>query len=801
MKIKKLWKTETDKFLAGEKKTLERIEALDATMKGLTDEALANKTNEFKKRLQAGETEEDLLVEAFAVVREASFRILGMKPFPVQLLGGIALHQGKVAEMKTGEGKTLVATLPSYLNALSGKGVHVVTVNDYLTERDHNLNQPLFEFLGLSTGFVIHKMSASEKRDAYQKDITYVVNSQVGFDYLHDNRAFRPEDCIQRELHFAIIDEVDSILLDEARTPLIISREDGGSSHWIPIVDVLVKHLSPDEYEVEAKDESVSLTEKGIDKMERILNKGNLMDTENAELNYSIRQALIANYHFKKDKHYLVNNGQVELIDENTGRVTKGRRYTGGLHQAIEAKENVKIQDETTTLASITYQYFFSYYEKISGMTGTAITEEEEFYEVYGLEVVVVPTNKPIRRKDSPDLVYVTHKQKMDGILKDIKKSQDINQPVLVGVSTIEQSEEMQQMLTNAGLLHDVLNAKNHAREADIVSKAGELGAITIATNMAGRGTDIKISDEVKKIGGLKVIGTERNMNRRVDNQLRGRSGRQGDVGESKFHVSLEDELMQVFATDSMKNIIEILGTTTGEDSGVVQNKMVSSFIERTQVMLEGQHFDARKQTIEFDGILSAQRELIYTQRNQLLHDEICLETFLLALPGNIVEKSLHSVFEKKALISKQTFRDIASDIHRRITEGVCEESEYITHLPRKNKLDYKQVKEALARPSRNLVHARLCNYKNTTDYGRQQLKTQMLTIVDNHWRNYLIEVEEIQKGIHLVSYAGDDPMDAFLRQTTDEFNRMITSIQVNFLRIFIHAKQEKVDTLSKKHI
>lgn len=786
--LKRLFKTESEKFLAKYQPLVRAVEAEEKNIQRLTDKKLQHKTDEFKQRLQAGETLDDLLVEAFAVCREASRRVLNMRHFPVQIMGGIALHKGRAAEMKTGEGKTLVATLPSYLNALEGKGVHIVTVNDYLTERDYYLNKPLFDFLGITSGFVTQTMTPSEKQEAYHQDITYVVNTQLGFDYLNDNRAMKPEHCLQRGLHYAIIDEVDSILLDEARTPLILSQSDDDVSSWVPIIDVMVKNLEKDEYEVEIKSQSGMLTEKGIERFERILKIDNLMDSKHAELNHVIGQALLANYVFRKDKHYLVRNDRIELIDENTGRITEGRRYSHGLHQAIEAKEGVTIQKENITLASITYQYLFGYYEKISGMTGTAITEEEEFWDVYGLEVVEVPTNKPINREDHEDMVYATYEMKLRGILKDVKSSVEKGQPVLIGVSTIEQSEEIDALLNKAGIKHEVLNAKNHEREAQIIADAGQMNAVTVATNMAGRGTDIKLGKGVKEVGGLKVIGTERNMNRRVDNQLRGRSGRQGDIGESRFHVSLDDEMMEIFASDKMKGIIETLGSTAGGENGVVENRILSGFIEKTQMMLEGQHYDSRKSTIEFDGVLSAQRELIYKQRKQVLMDEVDVISLIRGQVKAVINRKVDEVFAKDGVLTNENYSTVVKDLHETFTKDYGTEALYIQQLPRDTEKSEEVVRKAVTKPISELIEERLDAFESADSLTKAQVKASLLSIIDAHWRKHLIITEEIKDGIHLVSYVGEEPLEAYFFQTTKAFNEMVAKIQTDMLRYIINT-------------
>lgn len=786
-KWKKIWKTPSERFLNKHQPTVEKVLMLEKEYASLSDEELRAKTGMFKQRIKLGETIDDLLVEAFATVREASTRVLGMKPYPVQVMGGIILHKGEIAEMKTGEGKTLVATMPTYLNALAAKGVHVVTVNDYLTKRDWELNKPLYDFLNVSSGYVVNGLAPATKKEAYAKDITYVVNQQLGFDYLNDNMILSPQDRLQRSLSYAIIDEVDSILLDEARTPLVISRAEEAVTPLYQMMQVLISHLKEEDYQHNPKDAAVYLTEKGIEKIELRLGLGNLTDPKHAEVYYIIRQTLTANYHFQKDKDYLVQNGKVELIDGNTGRVTPGRRFQGGLHQALEAKEGVEIQKETITLASITYQYFFRMYDKISGMTGTALTEEEEFMEVYNLSVVEVPTNKDIQRFDQPDIVYSTRAKKMQGIVKDVKKATDKKQPVLIGVSTIEQSEEMHELLKEAKIHHHVLNAKNHAREAEIISRAGHYGAVTVATNMAGRGTDIKLGEGVLEVGGLKVIGTERNMNRRVDNQLRGRAGRQGDPGESQFHISLEDELLSVYATESMIAVIEALGATSGDEAGVVQNSILSGFLERAQVMLEGNHYDTRKQTVEYDSITNDQRTLLYDERKQLLDGKVKPEAIVESIAEERIDNYLNGLEWDLKTVEGREY--IAQTLEKYFLPDFTLVPEEFIRQP-------EECRRFIKEKTMNHLREQLRLIEKRAD-KQQELKRVALGVIDKHWRNHLDEASAIRKGIHFYSYGGKNPIEEYFFQTTNAFEIMNRAIQTDFVAAVckLRVKEIKIES------
>ena len=638
--IDKLFGTHSERELKLIMPTIDKIEALRPTMQALSDEQLRNKTKEYKQRLAEGETLDDLLPEAFATVREAAKRVLGMEHYRVQLIGGMILHQGRIAEMKTGEGKTLVSTLPAYLNALDGKGVHVVTVNDYLASRDAGWMGKVHEFLGLTVGVVLNASTKEERRAAYNCDITYVTNNELGFDYLRDNMVIYKEQLVQRDLHYAIIDEIDSILIDEARTPLIISGQSGKSTKLYELCDYVAHTLTRGEaskefskmdaimgeeieetgdFIVNEKDKIVHLTADGIKKVEQFFKIENLADPENLEIQHNMELALRANNLMFRDQDYVVKDDQIFIVDEFTGRIMPGRRYSDGLHQAIEAKEHVKVKRESKTLANITFQNFFNKYDKKSGMTGTAQTEEKEFRAIYGMDVVEIPTNRPVIRKDLQDAVYKTKKEKFHAVCDEIEKAHATGQPVLVGTITIETSEELSRMLQKRGIKHEVLNAKFHEREAEIVALAGQHGAVTIATNMAGRGTDIKLDDEAKAAGGLKIIGTERHESRRIDNQLRGRSGRQGDPGESRFYISLEDDLMRLFGSERLMSAFNALGVPENEQ---IEHKMLTSAIEKAQMKIENNNFGIRKNLLEYDQVMNEQREIIYAERRRVLDGE-----------------------------------------------------------------------------------------------------------------------------------------------------------------------------------
>ena len=666
-----LFKSYSEREVNRIKPIVDKIEALDGSMSKLTDEELKNKTVEFKQRLANGETLDDILVEAFATVREASWRVLQMKHYREQLIGGIVLHQGRIAEMKTGEGKTLVATLPAYLNALSGNGVHIITVNDYLAKRDMEWMSQIYNFLGLTTGVIVHELTNDQRREAYCSDITYGTNNEFGFDYLRDNMVIYKEERVQRQLNFCIVDEVDSILIDEARTPLIISGAGEKSTEFYKVADYFVKTLREEEdYTIDEEANAVMLTDSGVEKAERAFKLDNYADADNMALQHYVTQALKANYSMRRDKDYMVKDGEVIIVDEFTGRLMEGRRYSDGLHQAIEAKEGVKIARESKTLATITFQNYFRMYNKLSGMTGTALTEENEFREIYGLDVIVIPTHKPIARKDNPDLVFSTELGKFNAVASEIEKAYEKGQPVLVGTVSIEKSEFLSSLLKKNGVPHQVLNAKYHEQEAEIISHAGEKGMVTIATNMAGRGTDIKLGEGVVELGGLKIIGTERHESRRIDNQLRGRSGRQGDAGESVFYISLEDDLMRIFGSEKIQGLMDKLGL---EEDEAIDHKMVSKAIENAQKKVEGNNFDIRKNLIGYDDVMNMQREVIYKQRSEVLEGKDLREQIqgmIKELVSDAVKGHLENVNENfEAEIEKLL----------RYLEGICPVS--YTHL------------------------------------------------------------------------------------------------------------------------
>ena len=738
------------------------IEALSSEYSELSDEKLKAKTNEFKERLVNGETLDDILVEAFATIREAAKRVIGEYPFRVQLLGGIAIHYGNIAEMKTGEGKTLTTILPAYLNALTGKGVHVITVNEYLTTRNAEWMGKIFEFLGISVGVNLRELTPSEKRKEYEKDILYTTNNELGFDYLRDNMVVKKENRVQRELNFAILDEVDSILIDEARTPLIISGGKMESKNLYVSADTFVKTLKKDtDYTVDEKTKSVSLTEDGSDKACKFFKIDNLYDISNSALVHHIDQSLKANYGMQNDVDYVVQDGEVIIVDQFTGRLMKGRAFSEGLHQAIEAKEGVKINDETKTLATITFQNLFRMYNKLSGMTGTAKTEEEEFRNIYNMYVIEIPTNKDVIREDLPDLVFATKKAKFNAIVREIKERHSTGQPILVGTIAIETSELVSKMLTKENIKHEVLNAKNHAREAEIIAKAGEIGSVTIATNMAGRGTDIKLGEGVKELGGLCVIGTERHESRRIDNQLRGRAGRQGDPGVSQFFVSLEDELMVRFGTDRIKTLMQ----TAGFDDQAIRSKIFTGSIESAQKRVEGNNFDIRKQLLQYDNVMNEQREIIYKRRNEILDSDSIHERVLDSFKdyiSSIVNKYLISEEENKY----ETLKDYVnknllkmkkiklSDIDGKMPEEVSQEI-------------FEVLSEDYEKKTNELPWELVSEFE----------KAISLRVIDTNWMNHINNMEHLRDGVGLRGYANEDPLQAYIKEGYQIFDNMMDKI------------------------
>lgn len=759
---------------------VDKIEALEEKMKGLSDDELRGKTQEFKDRLAKGETLDDILPEAFAVVREASDRAVGMRPFRVQLIGGIVLHQGRIAEMKTGEGKTLVATLPAYLNALSGKGVHIVTVNDYLAKRDCEWMGKIYKFLGLTVGVITHELDADQRREAYNSDITYGTNNEFGFDYLRDNMVIYKEEMVQRELNFAIIDEVDSILIDEARTPLIISGAGDKSTQLYNVADSFVDTLKDKEdYEVDEKEKAVTLTDKGVEKAEKYFNLENYGDADNIEIQHHVIQALKAHATMKRDIDYVVKDGEVVIVDEFTGRLMIGRRYSDGLHQAIEAKEHVRVERESKTLATITFQNYFRLYNKISGMTGTAQTEEDEFREIYGLDVIVVPTNMPMIREDLPDIVYKVENAKFNAIVKDIEETHKKGQPVLVGTISIEKSELLSSMLRKKGIPHQVLNAKYHEKEAEIISHAGEAGMVTIATNMAGRGTDIKLGEGVVKLGGLKIIGTERHEARRIDNQLRGRSGRQGDPGCSRFYISLEDDLMRLFGSDKMKNMVSKLGLPDDEP---IESKMVSGAIEQAQKKVEGNNFDIRKTLLQYDNVMNRQREIIYGQRKMVLEG------------ADVKENIIQMV---KDVIKAAIVAHISDDRHREEWDlkGLVRYLEDV-FLPKGiikvEDLDNLTVYEIEKKFDDTAVELYKHQEEEFGDEMREVERVILLRCVDMKWMDHIDAMEQLKQGIGLRAYRQRDPVQEYQIEGMNMFDEMIYNIKEETVRILYRIKPER---------
>ena len=755
--FQKVFGTHSEREVKRIKPLVDKIEALRPTMQALSDEDLRNKTTEFKERLSNGETLDDLLPEAFAVVREADKRVLGMEPYRVQLIGGIILHQGRIAEMKTGEGKTLVATLPAYLNALEGKGVHIITVNDYLAHRDAEEMGQVHRFLGLTCGCILNSMNNDERRAQYACDITYVTNNEDGFDYLRDNMVIYKEQLVQRELHYAIIDEVDSVLIDEARTPLIISGQSGKSTKLYEVCDILARQLERGEasgevtkmtaimgeeitetgdFIVNEKDKVVNLTEQGVHKVEDFFHIENLADPENLEIQHNIILALRAHNLMFRDRDYVVKDDEVLIVDEFTGRIMPGRRYSDGLHQAIEAKEHVKVKRESKTLATITFQNFFNKYAKKSGMTGTALTEEKEFREIYGMDVVEIPTNRPVIRKDLDDAVYMTKKEKFRAVVEAIKEAHEKGQPVLVGTITIETSELLSSMLKRQGIKHNVLNAKFHELEAEIVKDAGIHGAVTIATNMAGRGTDIKLDDKAKEAGGLKIIGTERHESRRIDNQLRGRSGRQGDPGESRFYISLEDDLMRLFGSESLMNTFRKLGVAENEQ---IEHKMLSSAIEKAQKKIESNNYGIRKNLLEYDQVNNEQREIIYKERRRVLDGENMRD----------------SVYKMIADFVDNTVDMCISDEQDREDWNLTELDTLllpVIPLPKVELPDHlkkNQLKQLLKEQATKLYESKEAEFPEPEQL-RELERVIMLKVVDRKWMDHIDDMEQLRQGIGL---------------------------------------------------
>ena len=799
--IEKVFGTHSEREVKRILPLVDRIEALEPEMEKLSDEELKDRTRQFKERLAGGETLDDLLVDAFATVREAAKRVLGMRHFRVQLIGGIILHQGRIAEMKTGEGKTLVSTLPAYLNALEGKGVHIVTVNDYLANRDAEWMGAVHRFLGLTVGVVLNEMKSDERRAAYNCDITYVTNNEDGFDYLRDNMVIYKEQLVQRDLHYCIIDEVDSVLIDEARTPLIISGQSGKSTKLYEVCDILAQQLERGEashemtkmaaimgeevietgdFVVNEKDKIVNLTEAGVHKVEKFFSISNLSDPDNLEIQHNIILALRAHNLMHKDQDYVVKDDEILIVDEFTGRIMPGRRYSDGLHQAIEAKEHVKVKRESKTLATITFQNFFNKYEKKGGMTGTALTEEKEFRDIYAMDVVEIPTNKPVMRKDLNDAVYMTKKEKFKAVVEAVKEAHARHQPVLVGTITIETSELISRMLKREGIPHQVLNAKFHELEAEIVAHAGEADAVTIATNMAGRGTDIQLDDVARAAGGLKIIGTERHESRRIDNQLRGRSGRQGDPGESKFYISLEDDLMRLFGSERLMGVFKSLGVAENEQ---IEHKMLSNAIEKAQEKIEFNNFGIRKNLLDYDQVNNEQREIIYKERRQVLDGEDMRAT-IMAMISDVVDSTVDLCLSDDVASSDWDLDELNSVLRPIIPMDA------ITHDALKDK-NVKEAKALLREKAVALYEAKEKEFPEIEEL-RELERVVLLKSIDSKWMDHIDDMEILRQGIGLAAYGQKDPVVEYKMMAFDMFTAMTNSIQEDTLRMLYHVKIEQ---------
>ena len=799
--IEKVFGTHSERELKRIAPIVERIEKLRPAMQELSDEQLREKTREYKNRLAAGETLDDLLPEAYATVREAAKRVLNMEHFKVQLIGGIILHQGRIAEMKTGEGKTLVSTLPAYLNALEGKGVHVVTVNDYLAARDAEWMGAVHEFLGLKVGVVLNSMKPEERKAAYACDITYVTNNELGFDYLRDNMAIYKEQLVLRDLHYAIIDEVDSVLIDEARTPLIISGQSGKSTSLYEACDILARQLKrgddvadlskidaimgveqeeTGDFIVNEKDKVVNLTAEGISKVEKFFHIENLADPENLEIQNNIILALRAHNLMHRDKDYVVKDDQVLIVDEFTGRIMPGRRYSDGLHQAIEAKEHVKVKRESRTLATITFQNFFNKFEKKCGMTGTALTEEKEFRDIYGMDVVEIPTNRPVIRIDHHDAVYKTRKEKLHAIVEAVKEAHAQEQPVLVGTITIEASEELSGMLRREGIQHKVLNAKFHELEAEIVADAGIHGAVTIATNMAGRGTDIKLDEEARAAGGLKIIGTERHESRRIDNQLRGRSGRQGDPGESKFYISLEDDLMRLFGSEKMISMFNALGIPEGQE---IEHRMLTKAIENAQKKIEGNNFGIRKNLLEYDQVMNEQREIIYAERRRVLDGE-SMRDVIYKMITDIVESTVDMVIGEDSDIDDWNFGELNSLLLPIIPLAPVTKER--VGKGKKNILKQQLKEEAV-----KLYEAKEAEFPEA-EMIREAERVILLKVIDRKWMTHIDDMEQLRQGIGLQAYGQRDPLVEYKMSGYEMFENMTQGIKEDTVRVLYHIRIEQ---------
>ena len=803
--VEKVFGTHSDRELKYIYPIVDKIEKMRPTMQAMSDEELKDQTRKFKERLAQGETLDVLLPEAFATVREAAKRVLKMEHYPVQLIGGIVLHQGRIAEMKTGEGKTLVSTCPAYLNALAGKGVQIVTVNDYLAKRDAEWMGQVHEFLGLKVGVVLNSMTSEERKAAYQCDITYVTNNELGFDYLRDNMAIYKEQMVLRDLDYCIIDEVDSVLIDEARTPLIISGQSGKSTKLYEVCDVLAKQLVRGEesgefnklnaimgeeitetgdFIVNEKEKVVNLTEQGVKKVEAFFHIDNLADAENLEIQHNIILALRAHNLMFRDKDYVVKDDEVLIVDEFTGRIMPGRRYSDGLHQAIEAKEHVNVKRESRTLATITFQNFFNKYAKKGGMTGTAQTEEKEFRNIYGMDVIVIPTNRPVIRKDLNDAVYKTKKEKFHAVVEEIVKAHEKGQPVLVGTITIETSEMLSQMLKKRGVPHKVLNAKYHELEAEIVAQAGVHGAVTIATNMAGRGTDIKLDDESKALGGLKIIGTERHESRRIDNQLRGRAGRQGDPGESRFYISLEDDLMRLFGSDKLMSMFNALGVPENEQ---IEHKMLSSAIEKAQQKIETNNYGIRENLLKYDEVNNEQREVVYAERRQVLDGENMRELIMKML-NDIVEGAVDMSISDEQTPENWGFKELNDLLLPIIPLKPIELTDEISKM---SKDEFKHMLKELATKFYESKEAEFPDAEQVREIERVVL----LKVIDNKWMSHIDDMDQLREGIGLQAYGNRDPLVEYKMNAYEMFDDMTAAIREDTIRILCHIRvEEKVE-------
>ncbi len=800
----KLFGTHSEHELKRIKPLVDKVESLRGTMQALSDEQLRAKTDEYKKRLAEGETLDDLLPEAFATVREAAKRAIGLEPYRVQIIGGIILHQGRIAEMRTGEGKTLVSTLPAYLNALEGKGVHIVTVNDYLAHRDAEWMGKVHEFLGLTVGCVLNDMDNDERRRMYNCDITYITNNELGFDYLRDNMVIYKEQLVQRGLHYAIIDEVDSVLIDEARTPLIISGQSGKSTKLYEVADILARQLQRGEasgevtkmsaimgeeitetgdFIVNEKDKIVTLTQQGVEKVEKFFQIENFSDAENLEIQHNVDLALRANYLMFRDQDYVVKDDQVMIVDEFTGRIMPGRRYSDGLHQAIEAKEHVKVKRESKTLATITFQNFFNKYDKKAGMTGTALTEEKEFRDIYGMDVIEIPTNKPVARVDLDDAVYMTKKEKYNAVVNAIEEAHKKGQPVLVGTITIDISELLSGMLKKRGIPHKVLNAKFHELEAEIVADAGVHGAVTIATNMAGRGTDIKLDDVSRELGGLKIIGTERHESRRIDNQLRGRSGRQGDPGESRFYISLEDDLMRLFGSERLMGVFRSLGV---EENEQIEHKMLSSSIEKAQEKIEGNNYGIRKNLLEYDQVNNEQREIIYAERRRVLDGENMRDA-ITKMIKDVIGRTVDMVIGDHQDNSEWDLNELNSVLLPTIPLKPLT----VENVAKMNKKELKEtlIEQALA------LYAEKEKMFPSPEEMRELERVIILKVIDRKWMDHIDDMDQLRQGIGLQAYGQKDPLVEYKMSGFEMFDEMTANIQLDTLRLLFHVRvEEKVE-------